>query len=66
VHDRNGTPLRKGDKVLIEATVEELHGGEDYCNVSVKSVHGRRPDGTKEYISAVNTGVMVLLEKAGE
>jgi hypothetical protein len=66
MHDRNGTPLKKGDKVLIEAVVTELYHNEDFCNVTVQTVHGRRPDGAKETISAVNTGVMVLIEKAGE
>lgn len=60
MHDRNGTPLKKGDVVLIPAVVTELHGGEDYCNVTVESVHARRPDGLKERISAINTGVTVL------
>lgn len=64
MHDRNGTPLKKGDKVLIPAVITELCGEEGYCNVSVETVHGRRPDGMKEQISAINTGVLVLLEKA--
>ncbi|MEP7314265.1 MAG: hypothetical protein ABI859_16900 [Pseudomonadota bacterium] len=64
MHDRNGTPLQKGDKVLIEAVVTDLGGGEDYCNVGVETVAGRRPDGLKERFSAINTGVVTLLERA--
>jgi hypothetical protein len=66
VHDRNGTPLKKGDLVLIPAVITELQAGEDYCNVSLQTVSGRRPDGLKEYISAINTGVLVLSERPAE
>lgn len=62
MHDSNGTPLKKGDVVLIPAVITELHGGEDFCNVTVKTTHGRRPDGMPETISAINTGVLVLHE----
>lgn len=64
MHDRNGTPLKKGDVVLIPVVITELNGSEDYCNVSLQSVHGRRPDGLKEHFSAINTGVLVLHESA--
>jgi hypothetical protein len=65
MHDRNGTPLKKGDTVLIEAVIDQLHGGEDHCNVSLKTVHGRRPDGGTEYITS-NTAVVVLHARAKE
>lgn len=66
MHDRNGTPLKIGDWVMLEAVVTELYTGEDYCNVTIESVHGRRPDGMKEHVSAINTGVLTLLERAKE
>lgn len=66
MHDRNGTPLKKGDVVLIPAVITDLSPGADYCNVSLKTVHGRRPDEAKETISAINTGVLVLHESAKE
>jgi len=60
MHDVNGHPLKVGDKVLIPAEITELQSGaEDYCNVSVETTLGRRPDGSKERISAINTGVLV-------
>ena len=64
MHDANGTPLKKGDKVLIPAVITDLSSGEDYCNVSIETTIGRRPDGNKERISAINTGV--LIKVAGE
>lgn len=66
MHDANGTPLGLGDTVYIPAKITQLNEGEDYCNVYVESIYGRRPDGMKETISAINTGVMILHEKAKE
>jgi hypothetical protein len=60
MHDRNGTPLKKGDIVTITAEITELNGTPDYCNVSLRTVAGRRPDGEKEHIGAINTGVLTL------
>lgn len=59
MHDKNGIALKKGDKVLIEAIITELHSNEDYCNVSLETASGRRPDGAKEKINAINTGVLI-------
>jgi 5-methylcytosine-specific restriction enzyme A len=59
MHDANGTPLNVGDKVLIPAVVTELHAGDDYCNVSLETTLGRRPDAMKERLSGINTGVLV-------
>lgn len=66
MHDRNGTPLKVGDLVMIPGKITTLQAGEDYCNVGVETVHGRRPDGMKETFYAINTGVLVLHEKAPE
>lgn len=63
MHDRNGTPLRVGDIVLIAAKITGLQPGEDFCNVSAESLHGRRPDGMKEVFYAFNTGTMILCER---
>jgi hypothetical protein len=63
MHDRTGKPLKKGDQVTILAEITELRPIEDYCNVNLKSVYGRRPDGAKESISAINTGVLDKVEK---
>lgn len=51
MHDKNGKPLKKGDKVLIEAEIVETYGAVDYCNVQLgiglnkengpDNVHGR-------------------------
>lgn len=64
MHDRNGNELKVGDKVMVPMIITDCTGGEDYCNVSLESVYGRRPDSEKEQVCAVNTGICVLLEKA--
>lgn len=57
MHDRNGNPLKVGDKVTIEAVITNLCPTPDYCNVTVETVHPRKPDGHKECIT-LNTAVM--------
>ena len=64
MHDRNGTPLKAGDRVMLEAIITQISSTEDYCNVSLKTVEGRRPDGTFETIGGINTAVLTLLGKA--
>jgi len=62
MHDRNGTPLKKGDKIMIEYIITGIISGEGYCNISARSVLGRKPDGEREYFSG-NTAVVLLVEK---
>ena len=59
MHDARGRLLKAGDKVLLIGTITQLHATEDFCNVTVQSTFGRRPDGMKENISAINTGVLL-------
>lgn len=63
MHDANGTPLKKGDVVMIPCVITGLCDGEEYCNVSVETQYGRRPDGNKETFSAINTAQVVLLKR---
>jgi hypothetical protein len=67
MHDHNGTPLKVGDKVTILGTIVNLsEGTPDYCNVTVETLHGRRPDGQQERFSAINTAQLVLVEHMEE
>lgn len=63
MHDANGTALKVGDVVYIPAVITELNGFENHCNVSVKTLLGRKPDGQREYFKAINTGLMLLHQK---
>lgn len=64
MHDANGTKLNVGDRVFIPAVITQLDPGDEFCNVSLETSEGRRPDGAKERISAINTGVVVLRRRA--
>lgn len=64
MHDANGTRLKKGDTVLIPAVITDLSPGEEYCNVTLKTTLGRRPDKNQETISAINTGVLIKFASA--
>jgi hypothetical protein len=50
-HDKNGQLLSAGDRVIVRATVREVHQGEDFCNVTLESEEGRRPDDHKETLT---------------
>lgn len=58
MHDANGTPLAKGDTVLIPAKIVDLQAGEEFCNVSLETVLGRRPDQAHDTM-CINTGTVV-------
>ena len=66
MHDKNGTPLKKGDVVTITAEITELSATDEYCNVTLRTVDGRRPDNQPETIHAINTGVVVLQSRPKE
>lgn len=36
MHDRNGNPIKKGDRVRLEGEIIETHATDDYCNVTIK------------------------------
>lgn len=64
MHDRNGTELKKGDVVALEGVVEELTGGEDYCNVSIRCTSNVRPNPTRFDLHTVNTNELYLVKRA--
>jgi len=65
MHDAKGRPLKKGDIALIPVVVNDTYASEEYCNVSLETLYGRRPDGNKEKFSAINTG-QILRANAGD
>jgi hypothetical protein len=36
MHDKNGKPIKKGDRVLIEAEITDTSTSETFCNVTLK------------------------------
>lgn len=66
MHDRNGTPLKVGDTVVLELVItSEGSTGEDYCNVNAQSTVGRKPDGLLEHFSG-NAAVLLLTRRNGD
>lgn len=35
MHDKNGKPIKKGDKVIIEAVVRETYATDEFCNIQL-------------------------------
>lgn len=66
MHDKNGSLLQVGDVVHIPCVITYLHGGEDACNVNLKTIHGRKPDGQIETFASVNTAQVVLIDRPEE
>lgn len=66
MHDARGKPLKVGDLVLIPAVVTSVQPFDDFCNVTVRTQIGRRPDGQKEHVYAVNTGVLVKISESDD
>jgi len=64
MHDCNGTPLKKGDKVLIEAVIGDTYATPDYCNVTLK-IGSEKPHGPDNIQSSVtlNTRQVLLYRK---
>lgn len=40
MHDKNGNPLKKGDKVLIEAVITETYATDEFCNIQCQTGYG--------------------------
>lgn len=61
MHDARGKALKVGDLVMIPAVVTEVFTSDDYCNCTVVTQIGRRPDGQKEKWYSINSGVLLLV-----
>lgn len=65
MHDRNGTPIKKGDIVMVEALVADTYACEDYCNAQLR-IGFEKPHGADNVTSSVtvNTRQVLLLKRA--
>ena len=66
MHDARGKALKVGDLVMIPAVITELQPTEEFCNVTVATQIGRRPDGQKERFCSINTGVLIKVSPNDE
>lgn len=62
MHDRNGTPLKVGDAVMLPAEIIEVQTHPDYCNATVRLLPMRGSGGRPEKM-VVNTAQVVLIER---
>lgn len=62
MHDRNGTALKVGDKVMLQGTIVEVQAHADYCNATVLLLPMRGSGGRDER-EVVNTAQVVLVER---
>lgn len=59
-HDANGQLLQAGDKVLIPATVKQIHNDGPYCNADLELEHPMPAyPNQKSTFSAINTRQVV-------
>lgn len=66
MHDRNGTPVKEGDVVLIEAVIGTTYACEEYCNVTLQIGDRSQPNGPHNVHSSVTLNArQVLLSKKG-
>lgn len=65
MHDKNGTPIKKGDKVLIVAEITAEHASETFCNITL-GIGYDQPHGEYNIQNQVtlNAKQVLLVEKA--
>ena len=66
MHDRNGTELKVGDTVILEAVIETLYSNEDYCNVTVRGTSYVMPDKNRFDMHTLNTHELCLVKRGEE
>lgn len=63
VLDRNGKPLKVGDKISILAVIENIAEENGLTNVSAKTVFGAPPDGRNFAIPHLNSAQVEKVEE---
>lgn len=53
MHDKNGKPLKKGDRVTVEAEILETSSGVEYCTVHLKVSEKGEDHGPHNVISQI-------------
>lgn len=49
-HDRDGALLKVGNTVMVPARIKELHDTEEYCNVTLETLHSMHPGDSRSTI----------------
>lgn len=58
-HDRNGTPLKAGDRVTVELIVRSVSPNADACNVTLETPKPMPPGGVENCMT-INTKQTLL------
>jgi hypothetical protein len=66
MHDRNGTELKKGDTVLIEAVISDVQAHEEFCNVTLQIGKDKEHGADNIHSSVTLNTKQTLLYKKGE
>ena len=48
MHDHLGKPLKRGDLVLVPMIIDQVHPNPDFCNITLRTVQKRKPDGYRD------------------
>lgn len=59
MHDAKGRELEIGDIVIVPCRVESVSPGAEFCNVSIRTLGGRLPDGQTNYYGDINTKQLI-------
>ena len=64
MHDKNGKPIKAGDKVRVEAVISETFATDEFCNVTLK-IGADAPHGPRNVQSTVvlNAAQVELIEE---
>lgn len=63
MHDKNGKPIKQGDKVIVEAVIAETYATEDFCNVQLKIGYDKEPGADNvQSILTINSRQTELIE----
>lgn len=67
MHDKNGKPIKVGDKVVVEGVITSANGGDEYCNVTLGIGHDQEhgPHNVRGSLT-LNAKQVELVESAAE
>ncbi len=65
MHDKNGKPLKKGDRVTVEAEIIETYATDEFCNVQLRIGEKDQEHGpfNVQATATVNAKQTVLIEE---
>jgi hypothetical protein len=62
-HDKNGNPLKVGDRVDIPCIITGISAGDDYCNCIVETTEKMAPEYKYTNTYSLNTKMVERVEE---